>query len=310
MIGFGLIAVAAVMVAIRLGWDWRQAWVVPVALALGGLALAWSQLDALQRDDGAGSRVWARPLGGALLLLLGVLLLLAQDAPGWAVWQAGAAALAVLLGFGLMLAPWWLRLAHELGDARAARAREAERADIAAHLHDSVLQTLAMIRSQAGDPDAVARMARAQERELREWMYDDRPAPGTSFAAELRTLVAQVEDATSEAIDVVIVGDCLPSDATSALLQAAREALVNASAHGRAPVSVYAEASASAMEVFVRDRGDGFDIDAIAQDRFGVRESIIGRMSRRSGSAEIVSRPGWGTEVRLTLPLDTQGAPQ
>ncbi|MCL1870121.1 MAG: PspC domain-containing protein [Promicromonosporaceae bacterium] len=318
VIGVVLLAVAAFLVAVRAGWDWRQSWVVPAFLALGGLALAWSQLDAAQRGTttaGGRRRRWAafvRPAGGLVLVVAGALLLVGQDTPGWAVLQAAAAALAVLVGFALVLAPWWLRLVRELGDERAARAREAERADIAAHLHDSVLQTLALIRSRADDADAVARMARAQERELREWLYDDRRAPGTSLADELRDLVAQVEDgrvgkpavdgAPPVAIDVVVVGDCPPTDTTSALLQATREALVNAVAHGQPPVTVYLEVSDKAAEVFVRDRGDGFTMDDVASDRFGVRESILGRVRRRGGTAEVTSRPGWGTEVRLKMP--------
>ena len=314
IIGTVLLVGAVFLVAARLGWDWQRSWLLPAAMALGGLGLAWSQLDAAQRGVETGDHrrlsTWVRPVGGLALLVGGVLVLIAQDTPGWAVVQAGIAAIAVLVGFALVLAPWWLRLVRELNEARDARAREAERADIAAHLHDSVLQTLALIRAQASDAEEVSRLARAQERELREWMYSDRPSPGTSFAAELRTLVGQSEDASAVAIDVVVVGDTQPTDATTALLQAAREALVNAASHGRPPISVYAEVTGAAVEVFVRDRGDGFDPDDIAADRFGVRRSIIGRMQRRGGSAEIVSRPTWGTEVRLRLPLTAtdQGA--
>ena len=322
VVGLALLFGAAMLVAVRLGWEWQQSWIVPAILALGGLALAWSQLDAVQRGDLPQRGRWTtllRPAGGLVLLVAGVLLLVGQDAPTWAVLQAGAAALVVVVGFALILAPWWLRLVRDRDDARAAREREAERADIAAHLHDSVLQTLALIRARSDDADAVARMARAQERELREWMYDDRKAPGTSTVAELRELVAQVEDGRigktgdgpAVAIDVVVVGDCPPTDATTALLQATREALVNAVAHGRPPVSVYAEITDDAAEVFVRDRGDGFVMDDVAPDRFGVRESILGRVRRRGGTAEVTSRPGWGTEVRLRMPRvpDAAAAP-
>ncbi|QAY70161.1 ATP-binding protein [Xylanimonas protaetiae] len=335
VIGAVLLAAAVFLVAVRSGWEWRQSWLLPALLSLGGLALAWSQLDAVQRGVEAGERrrwtTWARPAGGLVLVVAGALLLVGQDTRGWAVVQAASAALAVLVGFALVLAPWWLRLVRELGDERAARAREAERADIAAHLHDSVLQTLALIRSRAHDADSVARMARAQERELREWLYSERREAGTSLAAELRELVAQVEDGrvgkpaadsrgprgTAEhggdvawdggsvpavAIDVVVVGDCVPTEATTALLQATREALVNAVAHGRPPVTVYLEVSDQAAEVFVRDRGDGFVMADIATDRFGVRESILGRVRRRGGTAEVTSRAGWGTEVRLRMP--------
>jgi len=216
--------------------------------------------------------------------------------------NAAVAAVAVLLGVALVLAPWWLRLARELTEERAARAREAERADIAAHLHDSVLQSLALIRKQAGDPEAVARVARAQERELRAWLYDDRPEPGTSLAAELAAVVAEVEDVEAVAVETVVVGDRVPDEDTAALLLATREALLNAARHGSPPVTVYLEASDDRVEVFVRDRGEGFDLDGIPHDRFGVRESILGRVRRRGGTAEVTSSPGRGTEVHLTTP--------
>ncbi|MEN5074028.1 PspC domain-containing protein [Isoptericola cucumis] len=315
MIGATLIAGAFVLVAIRAGWDPGASWVLPVLVAVGGLALAWSQLDAAQRGRWVGragggrrSTLVLRLVGGVVLVMVGVLMLVGQDAPIPVLLQAAAASLAVLAGAALMLAPWWLRLMRELGDERAARAREAERADIAAHLHDSVLQTLALIRSRADDPEAVARMARAQERELREWLYTDRTEPGTSLAAELRALVAEVEDGRAVEVEVVVVGDCVPTEASSALLQASREALVNAVVHGRPPVTVYLEVTDDAVEMFVRDRGDGFDMDDIATDRFGVRESILGRTRRRGGTADVTSRPGWGTEVRLRIPRDTEPA--
>lgn len=319
-IGVVLLSGAALLLAVRAGWDLAASWTLPAFIALGGLALAWSQLDARQRGqwlgrpgDGIGVRSRAgvlRLVGGVLLVVVGVLFLVGQDAPLGALVMATMSSVAVLAGVALVLAPVWLRLVRELGDERAARAREAERADIAAHLHDSVLQTLALIRARADDPDTVSRMARAQERELREWLYDDRKAPGTSLAAELRGLVGDVEDsAAPTTIDAVVVGDCVPTDGTAALLQATREALVNAVAHGRPPVSVYLEVAPDTAEVFVRDRGDGFDLDDIAQDRFGVRESILGRVRRRGGTAEVESRPGWGTEVRLRMPLHAEVPP-
>ncbi len=336
-IGVVLLGGAALLVALRTGVDVEVSWVIPVLIALAGAALAWSQLDAIERGrllTRAGGRTPAgvlRIAGGVVLVLVGIVLLVGQDARPSQVVRAAVAAVAVLAGVAIVLAPWWLRLVRELGDERAARAREAERADIAAHLHDSVLQTLALIRARASDSDTVARLARAQERELREWLYDDRPSPGTSLAAELRALVAEVEDgrvgrrasAIGEVrggsaegdpgpvvVDVVVVGDCAPTQETAALLQATREALVNAVAHGGPPYSVYLEVGDAAVEVFVRDRGDGFDMDDVRPDRFGVRESILGRVQRRGGKAEIISRPGWGTEVRLRVPRAVTAGPE
>ncbi len=309
-----LVVAAAVLVAMRLGVEPAGRWALPVLVLLVGVGLAWSQLDAVQHGRGGGRRVSVlRLIGGVLLASAGVVLLVGEGVgrgvePALLA-QSAVAGLAVLLGVGLVLAPWWVRLVRELGDERAARAREAERADIAAHLHDSVLQTLALIRARADDAADVARMARAQERELREWMYDDRRAPGTSVAADLRAVVAEVEDSRSGpggepvAVDLVVVGDRAPDEDTLALLQAAREALVNAVVHGRPPVSVYLEAGPDVVEVFVRDRGDGFDLDEVGPDRFGVRESIMGRVRRRGGTARVTSSPERGTEVALAMPV-------
>jgi signal transduction histidine kinase len=170
-------------------------------------------------------------------------------------------------------------------------------------LHDSVLQTLALIRVQAGDEAAVRRLARAQERELRQWLYQDRAPSGLSLAQALKETAAEVEDLTGAEIGVVVVGDHQPTPATSALIGATREGLVNATRHGAPPVSLYAEIGSGRAEVFIKDRGPGFDLALTPADRLGVRESIIGRMRRQGGQAEVVSKPGQGTEIRLRLTL-------
>ena len=149
----------------------------------------------------------------------------------------------------------------------------------------------------------MAGLARAQERELRAWLYDDRSTPGTSLAADLREVVGEVEDGHAVAVETVVVGDRVPDAGTEALLQATREALLNAVVHGRPPVSLYLEAGADSVEVFVRDHGDGFTLADVPGDRFGVRESIIGRIRRRGGTATVQCRPGRGTEVHLCLPV-------
>lgn len=317
-VGLALLAGAAALLLTRTGTELGLNWVVPVLLLVAGAALAWSQLDAVQRErrNGRQSRVSIlRVLGGLVIAGAGVLLLVGPEADPGALVQTTIAAVAVLAGVALVLAPWWVRLVRELGDERAARARESERADIAAHLHDSVLQTLALIRARADDPTEVARMARAQERELRAWLYDDRPAPGTSVAAVLAAIVAEIEDTrtgpdgAAVTIETVVVGDAEPDADTDALLQATREALLNAVRHGRPPVSLYLEAGTDEIEVFVRDRGEGFDPDAVPADRFGVRESILGRVRRRGGRADVVCKDGGGTEVRLRMPLRSAGHP-
>lgn len=308
-IGLLLLAVAGLLVAMRFGVDVDATWVFPVLISLGGVALAWSQLDKARRDKlmaQAGGRTpgfLVRVVGGLALMLVGVAVFLAQGKAWSEVGPALVAALAMVAGVALVLAPWWLKMMRELDVERAARIREAERADIAAHLHDSVLQTLAIIRSKSADPEFVARVARAQERELRAWLYQDRQAPERSLAESIQEIAAEVEDNHGVPIDVVLVGDRVPDELTEALLMSTREALLNAVVHGAPPVSLYVEAREDAVEVFVRDRGEGFDISEIPEDRLGVKESIMGRMRRRGGVAEVRSTPGSGTEVHLVATI-------
>ena len=243
-------------------------------------------------------------LGGVGLVVIGVASFLAAND---ALKQARDGALAIaatLVGVLLITGPWLFRLVRELTAERRERIREHERAEVAAHVHDSVLQTLALLQSQAEDPDAVRRLARRQERELRDWLY---AAPteadtGATFATALRQAAAEVEDAHAISIDVVVVGDAPLDDRLTATVAAAREGMVNAAKASGAPnVSVFAEVGQDGVDVFVRDRGRGFDVDSIPDDRRGIRESIVGRMSRNGGSASIRSGPT-GTEVALTVP--------
>jgi len=208
----------------------------------------------------------------------------------------------------LVLGPWWLRIARDLVVERQARARAEERADMAARVHDSVLQTLALIQRRASDPQQVIQLARAQERELRSWLFDSR-APGAldqegmTFADGVRLIEQEVEAQHGVAVDAVTVGDCELDDDLRALLAAGREATVNAVKwSGADVVSVFAEVEPDEVSLFVRDRGRGFDPDSVPPDRKGVTESIRGRMARRGGSAVIRSTRGEGTEVGLTMP--------
>jgi signal transduction histidine kinase len=207
----------------------------------------------------------------------------------------------VLLGATLMIGPWLLRTWRTLSEERRERIRTQAHADLAAHLHDSVLQTLALIQKQAGDPREVVRLARSQERDLRGFLYGEAPAD-ESLAAALRRVAAEVEDDHRVPVEVVTVGDAPLDDRTRALLAAAREAVVNAARHAEADaVDVFAEVDASSVTVFVRDRGHGFDLSEVPEDRMGVRHSIIGRMERHGGRAEVRTTPGEGTEVRLEM---------
>jgi signal transduction histidine kinase len=200
----------------------------------------------------------------------------------------------------IILAPWWVRMVRKLAEERAARIRSQERAEVAAHLHDSVLQTLALVQKQADDPVRVAALARRQERELRAWLNASRPV-GT-FAAALDAAAAEVEGDHHVPIEVVTVGDAPLDEKAAALVAATREALVNASKFaGPEPIALYAEVEDGRFEVFVRDRGPGFEPGEVPADRRGVRDSIVGRMERHGGRATVHSRPGQGTEVELVL---------
>src|SRR5215469_9723857 len=218
----------------------------------------------------------------------------------------------VTAGIVVLLGPWWLRIARDLVLERQARARAEERADISARVHDSVLQTLALIQRRADDPQQVVQLARAQERELRSWLFEVRTlgdGDATTFADGVRLIQQDVEAQHGIAVETVTVGDCELDDDLSALLAAAREATVNAAKwSGASVISVYAEVEQKQVEVAVRDRGKGFDPGAVPGDRKGLAESVHGRMSRHGGSAVVQSAVGEGTKVTLTMPRSAASA--
>jgi signal transduction histidine kinase len=242
-------------------------------------------------------------LGIALVIAAGLAFLQATGALS-AARDVLLAAFVVAVVLAVIFAPWIVRLVRSLSAERAERIRSQERAEVAAHLHDSVLQTLALVQQQAADPRQVSQLARQQERELRSWL-SGRPrtaeAPG-QVAAALEQAAEEVERDHGVTIDVVMVGDRELNAAREALVAAAREAMVNAAKFGAgSPVAVYGEATEGRVHVFVRDRGPGFHPADVPRDRRGVRESIVGRMERNGGRATITSSPGGGTEVELTL---------
>lgn len=249
--------------------------------------------------DPSGRWVRTRVLLGGALFLGGLALLFST--------KLDALMLAVLVtsaGAVLIFGPWLRQLAKALSEEHRERIRQEERADMAAHLHDSVLQTLALIQ-RSDDPQKIVTLARAQERELRSWLFDDVGRPiGDSFAKSLAEMAARVEEDFTIPVEVVSVGDVALDERTQALLLAAGEAMVNAANHSGADrVTVYSEKSAERLEVWVSDQGRGFDVESVKEDRHGISESILGRMSRQDGCAEITSRLGEGTEVHLTLPM-------
>ncbi len=308
--------------------------VSPGVVALAGLVVVWRHAGPEDRQaaarlagllSGAGPAAVptrrrlvvasVRLLAGVALIAGGTSALLAPKRLTEADFTAAAAALGVVAGFSLVLAPWWLRLGRDLASERRERARAEERAEMAAHLHDSVLQTLALIQRSSGDPQQVQRLARAQERELRSWLFDTsagprdglRPPGGpgpASVAGALLAIQQEVETDHGVRVELVTVGDAPLDEPSKALLAAAREAAVNAAKwSGADVVSVYAEVEPTTLSVFVRDRGRGFDPAAVAPDRKGISESVHGRVRRCGGTSSVRSSPGQGTEVALKMEM-------
>jgi signal transduction histidine kinase len=262
-----------------------------IALVAGGFALAWRRGGSFRRGE---------PLsyGGLVLAGIGAVLLLEGGGAPTTVLAPGAIAGALLLIAG----PWLWRLALDRDAERAARIRSDERSEVAARVHDSVLQTLALIQRHAQEPRRVASLARRQERELRGWLYGERPFgdESTSLVAALSAVAADVEEVHGVRVELASAGDCPVDDA---LVLAAREAMTNAAKFaGVEEIDVYAEVTDDAVSVFVHDRGAGFDRAAVPSDRRGLADSIEGRLERAGGRATILTKPGEGTEVELRLP--------
>jgi signal transduction histidine kinase len=301
-VGIGVLGIAA---AVMLGQvsEWFSSGVVlPLALVASGLIVIWRQLDTDRTLAVPGVR-WALA-GGAALAVGGVVLLLVTTNQLAAAREGFVATLVILIGIALATLPLWRRLLDSRAEERTARIRSEERAAVAAHLHDSVLQTLALIQRHADEPQAVGRLARSQERELRAWLYD--PAvvrEGGTWAGLVAGMVAEVESDHELVVDPVVVGDAPVDEALAALGAATREALVNAAKHsGATAADLYTEVTPERVSVFVRDRGAGFDPAAVPPDRRGLRDSVSGRLSRLGGTADVRSAPGEGTEVELSLP--------
>ena len=323
--GLVSLLVLALLVAGALNDGWFSNWAWPQLISVAGLVLIWRNATP---DEQATLRRLAEPLGAAaapakpgrrsaIRLAIGALLII-----GGAAWLSTMRASLALLrplggvvlviaGIVLCLGPWWLRIARDLGLERQARVRaeerEKERADIAARIHDSVLQTLALIQRRADDPQKIVQLARLQERELRSWLFEGR-APNeadadATLAFGVRQIQRDVEARYGVPVEAVTVGDCELDENLNALLAAAREATVNAAKwSGASIISLFAEVEPKEVSLVVRDRGQGFDPEAVPEDRKGLAESIHGRMARRGGTATGSTAPGEGTKVLLKMP--------
>ena len=298
--GVVLLALAAILVAWSRGWLESNAY-MPLLIIGCGAALAWSQAEEVMHTPRSMAAI-ARLAAGLALAVLGVLIWLSDHTDMSGMLIGAFAALVMLSVVALVLAPLWLGVIRQLSQTQAAQARASERADIAAHLHDSVLQTLTLLRAQADDPQRVAALALSQERELRAWLYGDNHPTNENLRSEVESVSREIEQLYGVPVDSVIVGDTPATAKTRVLTSALREALANAVRHGKPPISLYVEVSGQEVEAYVRDHGAGFELEAINLDRHGVRDSIIGRMQRHGGSATIRAREP-GTEVCLRLAL-------
>ena len=318
--GVASMLVAALIIASALSAPWVTSLAIPIIVVAAQLVLIIrnapdSELESLRGlADPAGmsaraprSRRVGRVLVAMVLIVCGLFALVSGH-ERLSLLRPLAGILLLAGGIITALGPWWLRIAKDAVQERQARIRAEERADMASRVHDSVLQTLALIQRRADDPQQVVRLARAQERELRAWLFDGRP-PGsmegqaTTVADAVRLIQQEVEAQHGLSVDAVTVGDCDLDDDLGALLAAAREATVNAAKwSGADSVSVFAEVEPDAVSLFVRDRGRGFDPEAVPDDRKGLAESVRARVARRGGTATVRSAPGHGTEVSLSMP--------
>ena len=277
--------------------DWRD--MGSIITIVSGISLVWSQSRNV--SSWRSLRFVGAVFGGIVLLSLGVVIVASRDNPPVILLRGGLIGAALVAGILFAFVPMWLRTTKDLSEAQAQRVRESERADIAAHLHDSVLQTLTLIRASAEDPSRVRAIALTEERELRAWLYTGYAQAADSLEAAVTEAVVGVESRYGVPISVVVVGDMRPGPGELALVAALAEACQNAVRHGAPPVSVYVEVRPEAVEAFIKDSGEGFDPASIAADRHGVRDSIVGRMRRTGGNATI-RRLARGTEVALSVP--------
>ena len=271
--------------------DWRD--MGAIIAIVSGITLVWSQSRNVR--SWRSLRFIGAVFGGIVLLSLGVVMVASRDNPPIILLRGGLIGAALVAGVLFALVPMWLRTTKDLSQAQA------ERADIAAHLHDSVLQALTLIRASAEDPARVRAIALTEERELRAWLYTGHAQAADSLDAAVTEAVVGVESRYGVPISVVVVGDMRPGPGELALVAALAEACQNAVRHGAPPVSVYVEVRPQAVEAFIKDSGEGFDPASIAADRHGVRDSIVGRMRRTGGNATI-RRLARGTEVALSVP--------
>jgi signal transduction histidine kinase len=314
-VGLAVLLTLVLLVAGVFNDGWLAGWAWPQVFSVAGLTLIWRNAPAEEQStlkrmveplEAAAGGPSSSKLSVVRIVLAGLLLIagvtwLATDKKEIALLRPLGAVALVIAAIVLLLGPWWLRIGRDLVEERQARVRLEERAEVASRVHDSVLQTLALIQRQAEDPQKVIALARVQERELRDVLFGAKAAD--SFASALREVQQDVEARYGVQVEMVTVGDCQVTEQVGALVAAAREATVNAAKwSGVSVISLFTEIEADLASVVVRDRGKGFDPSTVPSDRKGIAESIHGRMARFGGSAAVTSAIG-GTKVTLTMPL-------
>ncbi|MCQ3807544.1 MAG: PspC domain-containing protein [Acidimicrobiaceae bacterium] len=305
-LGLVLAALGTVLLARHLRVTLPDAYIWPaLCAALGVGVVVWR----VQPIAAVGRAFAVRMASGTILVAFGIGVLVAANLSLWVVLDGLLSTVLVMGGLTLILGPWVAVLVRDRRAERQQRIRADARAEVAAHLHDSVLQTLALVQ-RSDDPAHMSALARHQERELRGWLYGERygekygPGPQrATLKVAVEHLAGVVEDRHGSVIDVVVVGDATLDAATESLVAATGEAMTNAARwSGQSDIGVFAEATDGQVEVFVRDRGVGFDPETVGDDHHGIRDSIRGRLQRVGGECEIISSPGQGTEVRLCVP--------
>lgn len=316
-VALALITLGLLLLLRSLGLWFGDALVLPVVLIAAASAVVWTRSDESDRTRWTGRPAEAlsaaatapvsplRIVAGTVLVAGAIAGFVAATDAAVAVRDIALAIVAAIAGVALLFGPWLWRLWTALGSERRERIRQEERAELAAHLHDSVLQTLALIQRSSDQPRRMVALARRQERELRSWLYGTAFAPGHAgtLGEAVEAVVGEVETVHDLAIESIVVGDAPIDEHVAALLAALREACVNVAKHaGVAEADVYAEVEDDAVYAFVRDRGRGFARDTVPDDRQGIRRSIVERLERHGGRATIVTAPGQGTEVELCVP--------
>jgi len=188
----------------------------------------------------------------------------------------------------------------ELMVERERSVRKSERLELGNRLHDSALQTLLVIDSDAEDAARVRSLARRQSRELRNLVDVYAASESATLKVELMRVAGQVEELFDVNVSAVIRTDPPMDDGLQTLVDAAREAMTNGAKYsGTNTEDLYAAIEEGAVAIYVRDEGRGFDVETV-QLGHGLEHSVRGRVRDIGGEVYIDSTPGEGTEIKVS----------